>query len=232
MNDTRPLPTRPMQRGPETDLTTIASPSRRRFGVLTIAPTAAMMAGLTGPALLGFRSAHAQAASYPDRAIRIVVPFPPGGATDIIAREIGHRLTTSLGQTVVVENRAGASGNIGTEHVVRSAADGYTLMMGAAQTLTINPQIFRNLSFHPAKDLAPVVVVASVPNVLLVSPKLPVRTPQEFIKYAKENPGKLNYGSSSIGGTPHLSAELLKEMTGTYIVHISLTRAARRPCRT
>lgn len=163
--------------------------------------------------------AHAQAA-YPTRPVRIVVPFPPGGATDIVARETAERLTKAMGQPFVVENRAGASGNIGVELVARSAPDGYTLVVGAPQTLTINPQLFRNLPFDPQRDLAPIVVIASVPNVLIVSNRLPVKTPQELIALARAQPGKLNYGSSSIGGTPHLSAELFKSMTSSYIVHI------------
>lgn len=163
--------------------------------------------------------AHAQAA-YPTRPVRIVVPFPPGGATDIVAREIAERLTKAMGQPFVVENRPGASGNIGVEMVARSAPDGYTLVVGAPQTLTINPQLFRNLPFDPQRDLAPIVVIASVPNVLLVTNRLPVKTPQDLIALAHAQPGKLNYGSSSIGGTPHLSAELFKSMTNSYIVHI------------
>jgi len=158
--------------------------------------------------------------NYPSKPVRVVVPFPPGGATDIVAREISERLGTALGQTFIVENRPGASGNIGVEMVVRSPADGYTLVVGAPQTLTINPQLFRNMSFSPQKDLAPIVVVASVPNVLIVTPKLAAKTPQELVALARSQPGKLNYGSSSLGGTPHLSAELFKSLTESFIVHI------------
>jgi tripartite-type tricarboxylate transporter receptor subunit TctC len=164
-------------------------------------------------------SAHADS-TYPDKPVKIIVPFPPGGATDIVARAVGERLQAALGQPFVVENKAGASGNIGMGEAVRSPADGYTLVLGAPQTLTINPQIFANLPFDPQKGLAPIVVVASVPNVLIVTNKLPVKTPQELIDYAKKNPNKLNYGSSSIGGTPHLSAEMFKAMTGASIVHV------------
>jgi tripartite-type tricarboxylate transporter receptor subunit TctC len=169
--------------------------------------------------LLASPAAQAQAA-YPSKPVRVVVPFPPGGATDIVAREISERLSAALGQPFVVENRAGASGNIGVEAVVRSPADGYTLVIGAPQTLTINPQLFANLPFSPQRDLAPIVVVASVPNVLIVSNKLAAKTPQELVAYAKANPGRLNYGSSSIGGTPHLSSELFKSLTNTFILHI------------
>ena len=165
-------------------------------------------------------SAWAQGAPYPNKLVRVIVPFPPGGATDIVAREIGERLAAALGQPFVVDNKSGASGNLGIEMAVRAPADGYTLVIGAPQTLVINPQLFKNLSFNPQRDLAPIAVIASVPNVLLVSPKLAARTPQELVAYAKANPGRLNYGSSSIGGTPHLSAELFKSMTGAYVVHI------------
>lgn len=163
----------------------------------------------------------AQAQSdWPTRPVRVVVPFPAGGTTDIVGREISERLAKAFGQPFIVDNKAGASGNIGVENVVRSAPDGYTLVVGAPQTLTINPQLFKNLPFDPQRDLAPIAVIASVPNVLLVTNSLPVKTPQELIAYARANPGKLNYGSSSIGGTPHLSAELFKSMTGTQIVHV------------
>lgn len=165
-------------------------------------------------------SAWAQGAPYPNKLVRVIVPFPPGGATDIVAREIGERLAAALGQPFVVDNKSGASGNLGIEMAVRAPADGYTLVIGAPQTLVINPQLFKNLAFNPQRDLAPIAVIASVPNVLLVSPKLAARTPQELVAYAKANPGRLNYGSSSIGGTPHLSAELFKSMTGAYVVHI------------
>jgi tripartite-type tricarboxylate transporter receptor subunit TctC len=158
--------------------------------------------------------------SWPTKPVRIVVPFPPGGATDIVGRAIGERLQAALGQPFVVENKAGASGNLGVGEVARAPADGYTLVVGAPQTLTINPLLFANLPFDPQKDLEPIVVVASVPNVLLVTNRLPVRTPQELVAHAKANVGRLNYGSSSIGGTPHLSSELFKSMTGTFIVHV------------
>jgi tripartite-type tricarboxylate transporter receptor subunit TctC len=157
--------------------------------------------------------------NYPTKPVRIIVPFPPGGATDIIARDIGEKLSAALGQPFLVDNKAGASGNIGVEMAVRAAPDGYTLVMGSAQTLTINPQLFK-LNYAPQRDLAPIALVASVPNVLIVSPNLPVNTPKQLIELAKSKPGRLNYGSSSIGGTPHLSGELFKSMTGSYIVHI------------
>jgi len=169
---------------------------------------------LLGCALLG-----GARAAYPDHPVRVIVPFPPGGATDIVGREIADKLSRSMGQPFVVENRSGASGNIGMEAAARAAPDGYTLVVGAPQTLTINPQLM-SMTFDPQKELAPVVVIASVPNVLIVNPKLPVKSVGELIALAKKEPGQLDYGSSSIGGTPHLSAELFKSMTDTRIVHV------------
>lgn len=156
--------------------------------------------------------------TYPNRPVRIIVPFPPGGATDIVGRLIAERLQAVLGQPFVVDNKSGASGNIGVAEAVRSPADGYTLVLGAPQTLTINPQLFGNLPFNPQRDLAPIAVIASVPNVLLVNPKVPARNAAELVTLAKSK--KLSYGSTSIGSTPHLSAELMKSMTGTDILHV------------
>lgn len=170
--------------------------------------------------LASFCVAAAAQSGYPNKPVRIIVPFPPGGATDILGREIGEKLGAALGQTFVVENRAGASGNIGMEAAARAAPDGYTLVIGSAQSLTINPQIFKNLSFSPQRDLSPIAVIASVPNVLIVSPKSPATSVKELIALAQVQPGRLNYGSSSVGGSPHLSSEMLKVMTRTYITHI------------
>ena len=138
-------------------------------------------------------------AAYPDKPVRVIVPFPPGGATDIVGREISEKLSQAFKQTFIVENKPGASGNIGMEMAARSPADGYTLVIGAPQTLTINPQLMK-MSFDPQKELAPIAVIASVPNVLVVNPKLPVNSVKDLIALAKKRPGKLSYGSSSIGG--------------------------------
>jgi len=160
------------------------------------------------------------AQNYPTKPIKIVVPFPPGGATDIIGRAVAERLQAVFNRPVIVENKAGASGNIGVAEVVPSAPDGYTLVMGAAQTLTINHQLFDNMGFLPQRDLAPIIVVASVPNVLVVANRLPVKNLQEFIALVKANPGKFSSGSSSTGGTPHLTLEMFKSTVGAAIVHI------------
>jgi len=160
------------------------------------------------------------AQNYPTRPIKIVVPFPPGGATDIIGRAVAERLQAVFNRPVIVENKAGASGNIGVAEVVRSAPDGYTLVMGAAQTLTINHQLFDNMGFLPQRDLAPIIVVESVPDVLVVANRLPAKNLQEFIALVKANPGKFSSGSSSTGGTPHLTLEMFKSTVGAAIVHI------------
>ena len=178
-----------------------------------------IQAGLLAIALACGGATWAQG-NYPSRPVRLIVPFPPGGATDLVARAVGERLQAALGQPIIVDNRAGASGNLGMGEAVRAAPDGYTLVLGAPQTLTINPQLFANLQFNPQKDLAPIVVIASVPNVLMVNNTVPVKSARELVALAKQKPGKLNYGSSSIGGTPHLSSELFKSMTGTSILHV------------
>ena len=178
----------------------------------------ALVLSLLGCAILS-ADACAQAA-WPAKTVRVIIPFPPGGATDIIGRALAERLQAALNQPFVVDNRAGASGNIGMGEATRAAPDGYTLVLGSAQTLTINPQLFGNLNFDPQTQLAPIAVVASVPNVLVVNNALPARTPQELVALARKRVGQLSYGSSSIGGSPHLSAELFKFMTGTFILHV------------
>ena len=159
-------------------------------------------------------------AQYPDRTVKIIVPFPPGGTTDILARIIGAQLEKRLGRAFVVENRGGASGNIGTAAVAQSAPDGYTLLMGTINTHGINAGLFKNLPYDTEKDFAPITVAASTPNVLLVHPSLGVGTVAELIALAKDKPGDLSFGSTSTGGSPHMSGELLKVLTNTDIRHI------------
>jgi tripartite-type tricarboxylate transporter receptor subunit TctC len=146
---------------------------------------------------------HAQ--SYPAKPIRIVVPYPPGGTSDILARLIGAKMTESWGQQVVVESRPGANGNIGAELVARAAPDGYVTMLGDIGTLTISPAIYPKLTFDPAKDFAPVTMVAYSPHILCVHPSVPVKTVKELVALAKSRPGKLNYAAASLGGAPHLA---------------------------
>jgi tripartite-type tricarboxylate transporter receptor subunit TctC len=160
----------------------------------------------------------AQADTYPEKPVRLVVPLAPGGTTDILARLIGQRLTEELGRPVIVDNRPGAGGNIGNETVARAAADGYTLLM-ANPPLVINPSLAKT-GYAPLSDYTPLSLVASIPVVLAVHPAVPARTVKELIALAKNNPGKYNYASSGNGGGPHLSAALFANMAGVNIVHV------------
>ena len=158
--------------------------------------------------------------AYPAKAIRLVVPFPPGGTTDILARVAGQKITEATGQQVIVDNRPGAGGNIGTEIVAKAPPDGYTLLTDPGSTLTINPSLFTKLPFDPLKDFAPVTIIAAVPNLLVVHPSLPVRNVKELISLAKAKPGQLNYASTGAGQSTHLSMELFKLMAGIAVTHI------------
>ena len=164
-------------------------------------------------------AAHAQA-PYPNHPVRIVVPFPAGGTTDIIARAVAQRLTEATGQSFVVENRAGAAGNIGAELVAKSPPDGYTMLMGTVGTHAINSSLYAKMPYDHVKDFVPVILVAGVPNVLEINPSVPVNSVQELIAYAKANPGKLNFASSGSGTSIHLSAEMFKVMTGVQMAHV------------
>jgi tripartite-type tricarboxylate transporter receptor subunit TctC len=169
-------------------------------------------------ALLLATGAWAQA--YPTKTIRLVVPFPAAGTTDILAREVAQRLSVSLGQSVVVDNRPGAAGNIGSDMVAKSAPDGYTLLMGTVGTHAINPSLYARMPYDHVKDFVPIVLVAGVPNVLEVTPSLPVNSVADLIKLAKEKPGQLNFASSGSGTSIHLSGELFKTMTGVDMMHV------------
>ena len=170
--------------------------------------------------LLALSAAAAVAQPYPSKPIRLVVPFPAGGTTDILAREAGQRLSLSLGQSVVIDNRPGAAGNIGSELVAKSAPDGYTLLMATVSTHAINPNLYARLPYDHIKDFAPVVLVAGVPNVLEVTPSLPVHSVADLIKLAKEKPGQINFASSGSGTSIHLSGELFKTMAGVDMTHV------------
>jgi tripartite-type tricarboxylate transporter receptor subunit TctC len=167
--------------------------------------------------LLNFGRANAQ--GYPSRPIRLIVPFPPGGANDILARILGQKLSETLGENVIVDNRAGASGIIGTELVAKAAPDGYTLLM-TPNTIAIQPSLYEKLPFDAAKDFAPVSLVALVPNILIVTKSLPVSSVKELVALAKRHPGEVHFGSAGIGGSVHLAAELFKSMANVDIVHV------------
>src|SRR4051812_5347373 len=157
---------------------------------------------------------------YPSKPIRLVVPFAPGGSTDIFARLVGERLSTALGQAVVIENRAGAGGNIGAEAGARAVARGYTLLMATTRGMAIKNALYKNMTYDAAKDFEPVVFIASITNVLIVPPELPARNVAELIALAKRQPGQLSFASSGAGASTHMSAELFKTMTGTDILHV------------
>jgi tripartite-type tricarboxylate transporter receptor subunit TctC len=172
-----------------------------------------------GAAALPAVSRFAWAQAYPTRPVRIIVPFPAGQATDSIARLVGQSLSDRLGQALVIENRTGAGGNIGTEAVVHAAPDGYTILLNGLSS-AFNATIYKKLNFDLIRDLAPVAAIGGGPYVMVVNPSVPAKTVPEFIAYAKANPGKLNMGSSGNGSVSHVFGELFQTMTGIRLVHV------------
>jgi tripartite-type tricarboxylate transporter receptor subunit TctC len=170
--------------------------------------------------VLGVAPWGAAAAGYPDRPLRMIVPFTPAGATDLLARLTGERLGVRLGQSVVIENRPGAGANIGAEMAARATPDGYTLLMGPASVYAISATLYPRLGYDLAKDLVPVSLIANVPHVLLVNRDLPVHSVQELIRYVKARPGQLNIASQGNGTVSHLEAELLKHKAGIDLLHV------------
>jgi len=169
-------------------------------------------------AALAISAAHAEV--YPSKPVRMIVAYPPGGGTDIVGRMVAQKLGEALGQPVVVENRGGASGNIGTELAARAVPDGYTVLMGNVAPNAINVSLFRNLPYDPVADFAPVTLVASTPNILVVHPTTPARTVKEVIALAKAKPGALNFASAGVGSSSHLAGELFRILAGADIVHV------------
>ena len=184
------------------------TPSRRT--VLAGAASAAVAAPL----------GRAFAQSYPDRPINLIVPFAPGGSTDILARIVATHLRQSLGQTVIIENRTGASGNIGTAAVARAAPDGYTLLFNTMSVHTMNHALFANMPFDGVKDFSPIALLAYVTNTMVINPSVPANNVREFIDYAKANPGKIAYASAGPGSTNHLCAALFEKLAGVSMVHV------------
>jgi tripartite-type tricarboxylate transporter receptor subunit TctC len=175
--------------------------------------------------LIGSLPVFAQ--DFPSKTITIVVPFSAGGGVDTIARLLAEKLRVSLKQTIVIDNKAGGSGMIGALAVVKAAPDGHTLLLGSAGETAINPFVYKGrMQYNPNKDLAPITLVTRIPNVLLVSPTLPVKNTEELISYAKKNPGKLTYSTSGVGNPQHLNGELLEELAGVHMVHIPYKGAA------
>ena len=168
---------------------------------------------------LGFAPA-AMAQSYPTKPVKLVVPFPPGGSLDITGRLLAQKLSEAWGQSVVVENKPGAGGNIGADMVAKSAPDGYTILLGALSTHAVNPNLYAKMPYDAVKDFAPITLIAITPNVLVVNAASPVNNVRDFVVYAKANPGKLAFGSGSNGSAGHLAGELFKVETGTDAVHV------------
>ena len=158
--------------------------------------------------------------AYPARPVKVVVAFTAGGTTDILARAVTNKLTDKLGQPFVIDNKPGGGGNIGTEMVVRAPADGYTLIVNSVGPMAVNQTLYRNLPYDPLKDLVPVVQIADVPNVLVVHNDVPATTLEEFVAYAKKNPGKLSYGSTGVGTSSHLSSYMLSQRSGADTLHV------------
>jgi tripartite-type tricarboxylate transporter receptor subunit TctC len=175
---------------------------------------------LLATALAGAAQCGALAQSYPAKPIRIVVPYPPGGTADVLARMLGQRITEHLGQTVIVDNRGGAGGSIGTEMVARAAPDGYTLVLGTVATHGINAYASRKLPYDPIADFAPIAALAQNIICVAANPSLPVHSIRELVNYAKQNPGKISFASSGTGTPHHLAGELLKQMAGIDMVHV------------
>ena len=181
----------------------------RRLALAALA--AVTVAALPDPSL---------AQAWPSKPVTVIVPFPAGGTTDIVARLTAQKLSEAWGQPVIVDNRAGAGGNIGSAMVAKAAPDGYTLLMGTVGTHAINASLYDKMPYDVVKDFAPITNVAAVPNMLVVTPSLPVNSVPELIAYAKQNPGKLNMASSGNGTSIHLSGELFKVMTGIQMEHV------------
>lgn len=183
-------------------------------------PRSGSLPGLLAAALLACAAGTAGAQAWPSKPIKLVVPYPPGGSADILARAIGQKLSDGIGQAVVVDNRPGAGTAIGAEATAKAPPDGYTIMLGTVSSHAINPALTPGLKYDPVKDFAPVSLVASIPFVLLVHPSLPAKTVPELIALAKAKPGALNFSSAGSGTSNHLAGELFKSMTKTFMVHI------------
>ncbi len=171
---------------------------------------ASALAIATGPA----------AADYPDKPVRLIAPFPPGGSVDLVGRLLAQKLTAHLGQQFIVENRPGAGGGIGAALAAKAAADGYTLLLGGVSTHGINPTLYPSLAYDPVKDFAPISSLVTMPNVIVVNPSVPVRTLAELVDYARANPGKLAFASSGNGTTLHLAGEMFMRAANIKLVHV------------
>ena len=193
--------------------------------VMLWAPLWVTLPGLPGVCMAQTPESGA-AQNFPSRAIRIVVPFPPGGTSDILSRAIGQKLTEEWGQPVITDNRPGAAGNIASDYVAKSKGDGYTLYINTVGTHAINPAIYAKLAFDPIKDFTAITNLVNLQSLLLTHPSVPVKTVRELVALAKKRPGEMNYSSAGSGAQPHLSAEMFKSMAGVNITHVPYKGAA------
>jgi tripartite-type tricarboxylate transporter receptor subunit TctC len=171
-------------------------------------------------AALAIASFDVSAQAYPAKPIRLMVPFPPGGSTDIVARIVAQKLGAQLGQSLVIENRGGAGGTLGTAVVAKAAPDGYFLVIGTTSTHVVAPSVYQRLEYDPVKDFAPISLIATTPYLLVVNPAVPAKSLQELVGLLKASPGKLNYASAGVGSTTHLAMEMLKSASHTFVLHI------------
>src|SRR5580698_11588665 len=165
-------------------------------------------------------SVTAQAQNYPNRTITLVIPFAPGGSTSIVGRVIADKMSQLLGQNIVVDNRPGAGGTVGTKYVAKSDPDGYTILLGYTGTLAIGPSLYKDVGYDPRKDFAPIGMIGNAPSVLVVHPSFPAATVAELIAFAKSNPGKVNFGSAGVGSVNHITGEYFARSAGITLVHI------------
>jgi len=196
------------------------SSRRPRPAARALALALALACTCLAPATAWPPTAAAQTPAFPSKPVKLVVPFPPGGPLDVIGRSIAQKLAEAWGQSVVVDNRPGAGGNIGADVVAKSPPDGYTVVMGALSTHAVNPSLYPTMPYDAVRDFAPITLVATTPNVLVINPSLPVSSVRELIAYAKAHPGKLSFGSGSNGSAGHLAGELFKVDAGVDMVHI------------
>lgn len=169
--------------------------------------------------LLGLMAGPLGAQGYPNKPLRLILPFPPGGPTDILGRAVGQKLSDQIGRPVVVDSRPGAGGNLGVELAAKSAPDGYTIVL-SSPLIAISPSLYSKLNYDPIKDLAPISLVATIQNIMVVHPSVPAKTLKEFIQLARNTPGKLNFGSGGVGTTTHLASEMLKNLANIKLVHV------------